>query len=371
MLGEFRRISLLAVILLPLLADCGDRTPIEIGFIGPLSGHSTDLGLNGLNGVRLAIEQQNHKGGIDGRPILLITEDDRQTPDVAIPAFERLAARPVQAIIGPMTSAIGMALQPLANQRHLLLLSPTITTDALTGADDDFIRVIADTRRYATMAAQFFRQERNLKSIALIYDSDNLAYANSWRDDFRREFAEHDGDILTTTSFRSSASAEFASVAENALKSGAEAVVVIGNAVDAALICQQIRLIDAKIPIITSEWAATENFVSLGGQAVEGVFVAQFIDNDSQKPEYLAFRKLYIERFQQDPGYAGVAGFDAATVLIAALRGRKSSESIKEAILRIADFDGLQGPLHIDRFGDSARPTYISVIRNGKIIRAN
>jgi branched-chain amino acid transport system substrate-binding protein len=125
------------------------------------------------------------------------------------------------------------------------------------------------------------------------------------------------------------------------------------------------------VPLVTSEWAATERFVELAGPAAEGVFTSQFVDRESDLQPYAGFHRLFLERFQQEPGFAGIAGYDAATVLITALRQREAGEPIRDAVLRIADFEGLQGPIHIDRFGDSWRPTYITVVRNGKYIRTN
>jgi branched-chain amino acid transport system substrate-binding protein len=282
-----------------------------------------------------------------------------------------LAEHHVQAVIGPMTSAMGMALVPLANDRKITLLSPTVTTRDLVGIDDYFLRVIADTRNYAEASARFEHDQRGLKSFVILADSMNRAYAESWSQDFTAAFTALGGKVTATLSFKSGMVGDFASLARQAVQTHAEGVLILGNAADAAQLCQQIRLADPQVPIISSEWAATERFIELGGPAVEGVYTAQFVDRESNKEPYAGFRRLFIDRFQQEPGFAGIAGYDAATVLITALKQRHSGESVRDAILRIADFSGLQGPIHIDRFGDSWRPTYITVIREGKYVRAN
>jgi len=352
-----------------LLAGCGEKSPILIGFIGGLSGHAADLGTSGLNGVRLALEAQNRKGGIDGHPLQLIAEDDRQDPAAARAAFEKLSAAGVRAIIGPMTSAMAMAVIPLADEKHLLLVSPTVTAHALAGRDDYLVRMVADSSVYAEASARFHAEERHIKKFAILYDSDNQAYADSWSEDFRAALERRGGQVLLRIPFRAAFTAEFDNMARAATGSGAEAILILGSSVDAALMCQQIRQIDGKIPLVTSEWGATERLISLGGNAVEGVYTAQFVDRESELPAYRDFRKLYGERYQQEPGFSGVAGYDAASLLITALRQHRGEESLRAAILRIADFDGLQSKIHIDQYGDSARPTYITVIRNGKYVR--
>jgi branched-chain amino acid transport system substrate-binding protein len=365
-----RLLGLFAALLL-LLDGCGDPTPVEIGFVGGLSGRVADLGVSALNGVRLAIEEQNAKGGIDGHPIQLLAEDDRQDAETAKSVFESLAARHVEAVIGPMTSSMGMVLVPLANERKITLVSPTVTTRDLTGIDDYFLRVIADTRNYAEASAKYQHDQRGIKSFVVLSDSMNKSYTDSWASDFKTAFAAMGGKILATLPFRSGMVGDFASLAHQAVQSEAGGILILGNAADAAQLCQQIRLLNATIPLITSEWAATERFIELGGAAAEGVFTAQFVDRESEQEPYVAFRRLFLDRFQQEPGFAGIAGYDAASVLIAGLKQRHSNETVRDAILRIADFNGLQGPIHLDRFGDSWRPTYMTIIKAGKYVRTN
>lgn len=365
-----RTLGLFAALLV-LATGCDDPKPVEVGFIGGLSGRVADLGVAGLDGVRLAIEEQNRKGGIAGHPIQLTAEDDRQDPETAKAGFDALATRQVEAVIGPMTSAIAVTLAPLAAEHRIALLSPTVTTRDLAGQDDYFLRVIADTRQYAEASARFHWQQRTIKSFVILADQTNRSYTESWAQDFRVAYEGLGGKVLQILPFHSGQVGDFASLARQAMATHAEAVLILANAADAAQLCQQIRLLDPHIPLVTSEWAATERFGELAGPAAEGVFTSQFVDRESDQQPYAAFRHLFLERFQQEPGFAGIAGYDAATVLITALRQREGGESVRDAVLRISDFQGLQGPIHIDRFGDSWRPTYITAIRNGKYMRTN
>jgi len=357
--------------LLVTATGCDDPKPIEVGFIGGLSGRVSDLGVAALDGVRLAIEEQNRKGGISGHPIQLTVEDDKQDPEAAKAAFDALAARHVEAIIGPVTSAMAMSLVPTANEHRIVLLSPTVTTRDLTGQDDYFLRIMADTSQYAEASAKFHWQQRKIKTFIILADQLNQSYTESWAKDFSAAFEGLGGKVLQTLSFNSGQVGDFGALSRQAMASHAEAVLILANATDAAQLCQQIRLINPNIPLVMSEWAATERFVELAGPAAEGVFTSQFVDRESDQPAYVAFRHLFLDRFQQEPGFAGIAGYDAGIVLLSALRQRNGGESLRDAVLRIGDFQGLQGPIHIDRFGDSWRPTFITTIRDGKYRRTN
>ena len=110
-----------------------------------------------------------------------------------------------------------------------------MTTRALTGRDDQFIRVIADTGQYAKASARFQAERRQLRSFAILYDANNQAYADSWGGDFADEFARLGGRIVARIAFSSTATADYAGQAQRARNSGADAILILGSAVDAAL----------------------------------------------------------------------------------------------------------------------------------------
>lgn len=143
--------------------------PLRIGFIGGLAKRVADLGISGRNGVALAVNLRNQSGGINGRKIELIVEDDKQDPEAAKQAIARLLGHKVEAIIGPMTSVIAMAHVPLANEAKMVMVSPTVTTTKLSGLDDYFLRVIASTTEYAHKSADYHFQQQGQRRIAAAY----------------------------------------------------------------------------------------------------------------------------------------------------------------------------------------------------------
>jgi len=145
-------------------------------------------------------------------------------------------------------------------------------------------------------------------------------------------------------------------------------VLIVANSMDTALLCQQIRKLDRRAPIITSEWAATERLIELGGKAVEGVTVAQNFDRDSTAPRYRAFYQAYRERFHREPGFGGVIAFDAANVVLDALAKQSPGQNLKQTVLAMRRFAGIQNPVIFDDFGDAKRETFITKISGGQFI---
>lgn len=352
------------------LVGCSGDGPVRIGFVAGLTGRVADLGISGRDGVILAVEERNREGGINGRLVELVVEDDRQEPETAARALATLVERNVAAVIGHMTSSMAVATLPLANKHRLVMMSPTVTTIQLSGIDDYFFRTCATTDTYSAQMARYFRNVMGLARVSVVYDLGNKAYTESWMLNFNKEFERLGGRIARIDTFTSGPDVHFAELAEQILGQETEGIIISAGAADAAMIAQQVRKKNGTVAIGTSEWASTEKLIELGGGAVEGAVVSQFFDRYSLDPRYQRFRSAFKERFAQEPGFASVGGYDAAMVLFEALARKKNQEELKDVILAIGTFAGLQGEIRIDPNGDSGRPTFLSVISNGRFVRA-
>ena len=360
------RLAAMLAALLFATIGCAPPGPIHIGFLGGLSGRVADLGIGGRNGAILAVEMRNRQGGVKGRRIELIAEDDQQDTDVAKQAVERLLARRVEVIIGPMTSVMALAVLPQMNAAGIPLISPTVTTNALTGVDDQFFRVVAPTATHASKSAELYFRRYGLRRVTLACDLRNKAYSESWAGDFRQAFEALGGRIVGEIAFDGSGS--IAELASTVLAGKPDGVIIVANSVDTALLVQHLRMRDANVRLGTAEWAATERLIELGGRAVEGLVVAQYVDRESTEPAYLAFRHAYRERFGDEPGFPGLTAFDATNVALDALAERSPGQTLKQALLAHGAFVGAQSPIVFDASGDTLRDTFLSVIRDGKFI---
>lgn len=359
---------LLAALLGPLLLSaCEPEPPLPVGFIGGLTGRVADLGVAGRDGALLALEQRNAAGGIRGRQLTLRARDDRQDPAVAVTAVETLAAEGVELLVGPMTSAMALAVLPAAERHGLLVLSPTVTTDQLSGRDDGFFRVISPASEYATASARY-HAAGGLRRVSLIRDASNAAYVDSWAEAFAAELTRLGGTVAGDLRYDGQSRPDYPALAEQALAGDPQAVVIIAGAVDTAQLAQQLRKRPEQVQIVASEWAATERFVELGGRAVEGVYMAQFLDRNGRQPGYLAFRQAFEERYGRTPGFAELAGYDAMNVALDALAARRGDEPLKQTLLRLRRFDGAQQTIVFDDFGDAHRRTYITVVDDGSFV---
>lgn len=357
---------LLAVLFLLSLAACQEKPPLRIGYIASTSGRFADLGVAGRNGAQLAVDLRNATGGINGRKLELIAEDDKNNRDSAIRGFRALEQAKAEAIIGPVTSSMATTLVPLANQANLLMISPTVTTTLLSGKDDQFFRVVASVKTFAERMAKTLCSQQQLSKAVVISDIANADYTRSWETAFSAAYTAQNCSVGKALEFDSRAERNYGDLADTALRTQPQVVVFIASAADTALLAQKIKQKNPKVILAVTGWSATDRLIELGGHAVEGALAEQYYDPFSRSKNYLEFRNTYAKRFGEDPGFSGTLGFDAASVIINAIANREKNASLKETLLKTRHYAGLQEDIEFDSFGDVSRSRHISFVRNGR-----
>ena len=357
-------LAAVATTIAALLAGCGQQAPLKIGFIGGLSDRNSDNGQSGLNGVTLASEQFNRNGGIDGQLVELVARDDAQKRETAEKSAQELVDAKVEAVIGPFTSGMAEVIVPITGKAGIFQISPTITSMAFYGKDDNLFRINRTTRDNAQEYAKVMTG-LGQRNIAVAYDTRNRNFTESWLNEFRTAIAAEHATIAVAVPYESATDTDFAQIVGQMLAVQPDSLFFISGALDVARFAQAARKQAPSLPIGAAEWAATEQLIDLGGEFVEGLLIVQNYDRDDQSPRYRDFAEAYFKRFQHAPGYSSVSAHDAATVVLTALKQRKRGETLKDAALRASPYQGLQQEIVFDKNGDTRRRVYFRVIRLG------
>jgi len=337
---------------------------VSVGFLGGLTGHAADLGIAGRDGALLAVEQVNAQGGILGALVRMLEFDDQQQPDSVAPLLSAMTQAGVVAVVGPMTSSVAKNWIPLTNQARLLTISPTATSSDFSGHDDYFFRVISDTTDYARSSALGYVADPRWQRFAVLFDESNAAYTRNWVQNFRTTMLQFGAQPVSEIGFGLPDSPDLPTLAKTTLAKKPTAVVLVANAQDTARLANLLRQGQPDLVLAGVEWSATEQLLALGGVAVEGMLMVQFMDHQDRSEGYLRFVAAFVQRFGRTPGFAEVAGFDAMRVLLNAMAQRQPAETLKACLLRVRRFDGLQQPVIFDGSGDSGRRAVPSVVRN-------
>ncbi len=356
---------LLCFCLCLVLSSCGEDVPLKIGFVGGLTGRVADLGVAGRDGVILAVEEKNQSGGIAGRQIELIVRDDQQYAEHARLAVKDLNKENVLAIIGPMTSSMAMVVKPVVDAEQIVMISPTVKTNQLSDQDDNFLRVTTPLNKNAERVADYASNQLGLKKFAVVYDVSNSEFTETWLNHFQKTLEGFGGEVLIAEEFSSHPDVRFLSIAEKVLETGPEAVLMLSNAIDTAMLSQQFRKLGSTLPFFSSEWAFTSDLISFGGRAVNGMTSFHSFNVDSQNARYKTFVENFSRRFGYAPSFATVLAHDAATFLFHGLEITTRRNDLKKALLEVGSFEGLQSPVTVDKYGDVERKLYLTVVEDG------
>ncbi len=347
---------------------CGNTAPVKIGFSAQLTGKQAELGVQQRNGVLMAVDEINARGGVAGRTVEVIVKDDLGTPEGAIASDTELVAQGVVCIIGHATSALTIAALPVTEKAKIVLMSPTTSSADLAGKDDYFIRIIQSLINRAEGLATYVHNNAKVTELAVVYDTANKAYAGNYWTVFSGKYTQLGGVIVSEVTFDSSkGETDFDSLVKSAKDKGAKGFMIIASDTDTALFAQRARVLGWEVPLFSSAWAQTDVLIKNGGSAVENMVLEQSFTLQSQEPRYLAFKSQFKERFGKEPSFSGVLGYETMLTLENALTETKGEATgLKEALLKIKDFDGLVDTFSIDPYGDVIRPYYLGIIKNGK-----
>ena len=352
------------------LTACQNHDPIRIGFIGGLSNRSSDTGQSGLNGVLLAVEQFNRMGGLNGRLLEVISKDDAQNKETASAAAQELVAtNNIEGVIGPFSSSMAEAVVPVLGAAQIFEISPTITSMAFYGKDDNLFRINRTTRDNAQDYAKVMAK-LGQKRVGITYDLRNRSFTESWLEEFRRAMQAQGGEVVAAVAYESSDNTDYANIVKSLLANKPNSLLFISPAVDVARFAREARVQAPSLPLASSEWASTEQLIKLGGSVVEGLLIVQNFDHEhATEPRYLAFAEAYQQRFKLPPSYSAICAYDAATVLLTALKNRRPNETVKAAALRAGPYQGLQQQIVFDANGDTNRRVSFTTIQNGKYVK--
>ncbi|WP_426416644.1 ABC transporter substrate-binding protein [Aestuariirhabdus sp. LZHN29] len=359
-----------------LLIGCSDPVPLKLGVSVGLTGPAADLGREARDGVMLGVEQVNADGGVHGRQLELLVRDDGNTPELALKADRELIDAGVVAIVGHVTSAMSVAAIEQINDSKLLMVSPTTSTSQLTGKNDYFLRVYEVTRDESIAMANYAFDILGTRDVAIVYDFSNRAFTEDWGDHFKAQFTERGGEVSFEAQYTTSNSPEFKELGAGVQAKKHDLVLILAPALDAARLCQQLRKQGYMGNIMTSAWSTTSDLISHGGNAVEGVISPSAFDRGSDHSRFTAFREAFVSRFGYEPGFAGTMAHEAGDVVIRTLQTMDKStldspylsEKLRDEILKQSRFEGLQGPIVFDAFGEVDRTNFLIQVRNGQFV---
>ena len=345
---------------------------IWFGHVGSLTGAEATFGLSTDQGVKLAVDELNAKGGVKGKPLDVKTYDDQGKPEEAAVAATRLITQDkVTVLLGEVASSRSLAMAPIADANKVPMITPSSTNPKVTKDGDrtrPFVfRVCFIDPFQGTVMAKFATQ-KGFKKVAILRDVGN-AYSVGLADYFLSKFKELGGTIVNDQSYKAGDQDFKAQL--TAIKAKApEAIYVPGYYTDVALIARQARELGIKVPLMGGDGWDSAKLFEIGGQAIEGSYFSNHYSPDDPSPRIQEFIRKFKARYGAVPDSMAATGYDAAMVAADAIGRAKDlgGEAIAAAIAATKDFPGVTGVITIDADHNAVKPAVVLEVKGGKAV---
>ena len=359
---------LLTLVVLALALRAQDT--IKIGEYASLTGKEASFGQQSHKGLTLAIEELNAAGGVLGKKLELITEDNQTKPGESATAVKKLISRDkVVALIGEVASGRSLEAAPIAQAAKIPMIAPAATNPKVTQTGNYIFRVCFIDPFQGTVMAKFAQTDLKAKKVAVLSSVSN-AYSVGLAKFFKETFTANGGIIVSEKNF-SEGDKDFRAQLTAVKAAGADAVFVPSYYTEAALIARQARDLGLNVPFFGGDGWVADQLLEIGGEALNGCYYSTHFSPENQDPVVQAFVKKFKARWgaNENPDAFAALGYDAAYVLADAIKRAGSTEGpkLRNALAATKNFSGVTGVTNIDANRDASKPAAIIAIKNGKL----
>lgn len=319
---------------------------IKIGGIAPLSGAVAVYGEECTNGVNLAVEEINAAGGINGKKIVYIAEDDEGDPAKSVNAYKKLTTQDgIRMIIGSLTSGCTIALTSSAQAQGVIQIAPAATAEAVTDAGNYIFRTCFIDPFQGSIGGKFASENLKTKKAAILYDIGN-DYSVGLQENFIKEFTKNGGEIVANESYITG-DKDFNAQLTKIKAANPDVVYLPDYYGTVALIAKQLRNQGIMTPIIGADgWdGLTDN----AGDEVLNGFYSNHYAADSSDPAVQAFVKNFKAKYNKEPNAFAALGYDSMYLLKDAIlkAGTTDVKAVRDALEKI-DADYVTGHIKFD-----------------------
>lgn len=370
------------LILLIALAGCSSGTPapapapapapeskiIKLGFAAPLSGSSAQDGESMKNGATLAAELINKAGGINGAQIEFVYEDDKSDPKEAAAIANKFASdKDILAVVGHFNSSCTLAGAPIYNKATLVEISGGSSSPAVSDAGPYTFRTITTDAFQGQYLVDWAINDEGFKKIAVVYE--NTDYGQGILQVVEAEAPKLGGEMVAKEAYVMGQTTDFSSIVTKVKAAKPDVIIIGGLYNETALFAKQAQRSALSAPIMGVDGIYSDALIELGGDAVEGVMLTGFFFPSSTAKESQDFIAAYKAAYNEEPGTYAAYTFDAASIVIEALKkGAADRQGIADYLTDLQGFKGATGVTNFDANGDCIKDPLKLIVKEGKFV---
>jgi branched-chain amino acid transport system substrate-binding protein len=340
---------------------------IKVGEYASLTGTEATFGQSSHNGTMLAVDEINAAGGVLGKKIQLITEDDQSKAGEPATIVRKLISRDqVVAILGEVASGRSLEAAPICQQNKIPMISPSSTNPGVTEVGDYIFRVCFLDSFQGAVLARFAKNTLKVKNVVVLTDV-RSPYSVGLAQYFKERFVADGGTIAAEQKYNGG-DKDFNAQLTAIKAANPEAIFVPGYYTEAGLIALQARRLGIIVPLFGGDGWESPKLVEIGGSAVEGTYYSTHYSPEDPSPVVQNFVKKYRARFNETPDAMAALGHDSALVLVDAIKraGTTEGPKLRAAIAATKDLEGVTGRTTMDAKRDASKPAVIVTIKNGQ-----
>lgn len=366
-----KRAFLLIALVSILLSGCAPQgqagqDKLYIAVTGALTGPSAQDGTDIKRGAELAADYVNAAGGINGKKVELVFEDDRSDPKEAANVANKLVNDSrILAVIGHYNSSCTLAGSPIYNKAGLLEVTAGSTSPAVSKAGPYTFRVIVTDAFQGDFVARWMVKDLGLKNIVVMFENDD--YGAGLKDVIAQSVAEYGGTVLGVESFYLGETKDFTPYITKLRALNPDALFIAGLYNEGALIAKQSAEVGWTPKIFGVDGLYSAPYIELGGKAVEGTRVVGFFHTGSTDPMVQKFVKDFQAKYSALPGTYAAYGHDAMLILAEAIKKNgPDRKKMMEYLTTLKGFKGVTGTTSFDENGDTIKDPLKIQVKDGK-----
>jgi branched-chain amino acid transport system substrate-binding protein len=365
-----KRILIASIIVVSLLSACqpnssgGDK--VRIGVFMSTTGSTANFGISSVNGIKMAADEINAAGGINGKQVELLVQDDRSDAAEAATIVTKFVTQDqVHAVIGEVASSRSIAAAPFAQNAKIPMLTPSSTNPEVTKKGDFIFRSCFIDPYQGAAIAQFAAKTLGAKTAAIMVDRKN-DYSTGLEKVINETFTKFGGKIVATQSYQEG-DQDFNAQLTSLKGSNPEVIFVPGYYNDVGLIAKQARDKGITVPLIGGDGWDSEQLYKIGGTALNGSFFTNHYSPFDTAPNVVKFVTDYKSRYNSTPDALAATAYDAANIMFDAIKRSKSlsGPDIRDALQATNAFPGVTGTVTFNQQRDAVKPIVMIEIKDG------
>ncbi len=350
-------------------ADSGDS--IKVGAVFELTGNVANYGKSTNEGFKLAVEEINKAGGVNGKKIDVVESDNKSEPAESGNAVTKLITQnKVAAIVGPATSGCVNAATPIATSNKIPYIAPCATAPNITndnGKVKEFVfRACFIDPFQGQVMAVFADKTLKVKNVAIFYDSSS-DYSKGLAEVFQKTFEGKGGKIVAKEAFLGK-DVDFKAALTKLKSSNPDALYIPGYYEEVSKIIKQAREMGITCPLIGSDgWESPKLAEIAGKDALKDCYYVSAFNAKDEDPSVQDFIKKFKAKYQKDPDIFAMQGYNAGLILADAIKraGTTDGTKLAKAIAETKDLQIASGKLTFDANHNPVMPALIIAIENG------